>query len=63
LTPPYFCAFPGSGPGFLTSYVFVVFVFNNLRSEVVVLFVDIGGIWNCSPSLHKLSLHNNELLF
>ena len=32
------------GPRFPTSYVVVLFVLNSLRSEVTVLFVDIGRI-------------------
>lgn len=33
-----------TGHGFLTSYVAVLFVFNGLRRDVVVHFVDIEGI-------------------
>jgi len=32
------------GPGFPTSYVVVLFVFSELRWEVIARFVDIGGI-------------------
>ena len=35
---------PRSGPGFSTLYVVVVLVCNDLRREVIVRFVDIGGI-------------------
>jgi hypothetical protein len=31
LIPPYCCAVPKTGRGFLTPYVVVLFVFNNLR--------------------------------
>ena len=44
LTLPHACAFPKPGPGFPTSYVVVFFVFIELKWEVVVRFVDIGGI-------------------
>jgi hypothetical protein len=44
LTLPLFCACPKSGHGFATSYVMVVLVFSELRGEVIVRFVDIGGI-------------------
>ena len=44
LTPPHCCACPKPGHGFLTPYVVVFLVFNDLRSEVVVRFVDIGRI-------------------
>jgi hypothetical protein len=33
-----------AGPGFPAAYVLVFFMFNNLRLEVVVHFVNIGGI-------------------
>ena len=33
-----------TGPGFLAHSVVVIVVFNDLRSDVVVLFVDIDGI-------------------
>ena len=44
LTPTYCCACPKAGPGFPTSYAVVFFFVSELRSEVVVRFVDIGGI-------------------
>ena len=50
LTPPHFCACPKPGHGFPTSYVVVFVVFSNfrweviVRREVIVRFVDIGGI-------------------
>ena len=44
LTRPHICAWPSPGPGFPTSYVMVFFVFNDLRWEEVVRFVDIGKI-------------------
>ena len=40
LTLPHFCACPKQGPGFQISYVIV----NDFRWEVVIRFVDIGGI-------------------
>ena len=44
LTPPYVCACSKSGPGFLMSYVMFLFVFNDLRWDVFVLFGDVAGI-------------------
>ena len=44
LTPPYLCVGPHKGRGFPTSYVVVLFVLSDIRSEVIVRFVDIGGI-------------------
>jgi hypothetical protein len=44
LTPPYFCVGPHTGRGFPTSYVVVLFVLSDIRSEVIVRVVDIGGI-------------------
>ena len=46
LTPPHICACPKTGPGFSTPYVMVFFfwVFSELTWEVIVRFVDIGGI-------------------
>lgn len=41
-TPPHFCPFPKPGPGFPTSYVVIFFIFNELRWEVIVHFIDIG---------------------
>jgi hypothetical protein len=38
------CACLKPGPGFLTSYVMVCFVFSELRWEVIVRYVAIGGI-------------------
>ena len=56
--PVHFCAYPKPGSGFPTSYVVVFFFFfiNKLRCEVIVCFVDIGGIvdYLCL----KLSIHN-----
>jgi hypothetical protein len=45
LTPPYCHAYPKAGSGFPTQYV-TVCLFNRywLRCELVVSFVDIGGI-------------------
>ena len=40
LTPLHFCAYPKPGPGFQTLYVMVFLMFNDLRSEVIVHFVD-----------------------
>jgi hypothetical protein len=39
-----FVSVPKSGPGFSILYVVVVLVCNDLRREVIVRFVDIGGI-------------------
>ena len=44
LPQPHFCACPKPRSGFLTSYVVVFLMFNDLRLEVIVCFVDIGGI-------------------
>jgi hypothetical protein len=46
LTPPYVCACPKPGPGFPTSYVVVFWGVQwvQLRWEVIVRFIDIGGI-------------------
>jgi hypothetical protein len=44
LPPPHSCACPKLGPGFLTLYVMVFLVFNYLRLDVIVCFIDIGGI-------------------
>ena len=48
LTPPYCCACPKTGHGFQMSYMYmyvvVIFVFSELRCEVIVRFVNIGGI-------------------
>ena len=46
LTQPHFCVCPKlkPGPGFPTSYVVIFFVFNCLSRDVIVCFVDIGGI-------------------
>ena len=62
-------------PGFPTPYVVVFFVFNCLRSEVIVRWEVVvrwevivrGGCpfcwywWNCSPSLFKLSFTNIQI--
>ena len=44
LTLPCLCACPKPGPEFPSSYVVVFFKFNELRWEVIVCFVNIGGI-------------------
>ena len=44
LTLPHFLACPKPALGFSTSYIVVIFVFNNLRWVMTVGFVDIGGI-------------------
>ena len=44
LTLPHICACPMPGPGFLMSYVVILLMFSELRWEVIVHFVDIGGI-------------------
>ena len=44
LTPPHFYACSKPGSGFPTSYVMAFFCSNYLRREVIVCFVDIGGI-------------------
>jgi len=42
----HFCACPKPGSGFLMSYAIVFFVYNDLRLELIVCFVDICGIVN-----------------
>ena len=44
LTTPHFCASLKPGPRFPTSYDVVFCVFSELRWEIIVRFVDIGGI-------------------
>ena len=44
LTPPYFCVCPNPEHGLPISYVVDAFVFNNLKGDVIVRFVDIGGV-------------------
>jgi len=41
---PHICTCPKTCPGFPSAYVMVFFVFNDVKWEVVVCFVDIGGI-------------------
>ena len=69
LTPPHFCSCPKAGPGFQMSYVVVFFMFNDLRWEVFVCFVNIGGIvdHHCSNFLiiiiYKLSVFVSIKIF
>jgi hypothetical protein len=44
LTPPHFYVCSKPGPGYPTPYVMFFFVFCYLRRQVVVGFVNIGGI-------------------
>ena len=44
LTQLYVCVCIMPRPGFPTLYVVVFFMFTDLRSEVIVYFVDIGGV-------------------
>ena len=44
LTLPHLCACPKLRPRFPASYVMGVFVFNELRWELIICFVDIGGM-------------------
>ena len=47
LTPSYMCACPNLPRyGFPTSYVVALFMSNNLKWEMKVRFVDIGGIFD-----------------
>ena len=47
LTLPHICACPTPGPGFLMSYVMILFLmFSELRWEVIVRFVNISGIFD-----------------
>ena len=41
---PLLCAFPNPGAGFPMAYVMVFSMFNELRQELIVHFVDIDGI-------------------
>ena len=41
----YLCACPKPGPGFLSSYVMVFFIFSELRWEVILRFVDISFLF------------------
>ena len=59
LTPPHFYASPKPGPGFLTSYVVVFFVFSELMWEISVCFVDNGKIVFL-PSFSK-RLYKNDI--
>ena len=58
LTLPYLCACPKPGPGFPPSYVMVFLMFNDLKSEVIVCFVDVGKIvdLHCLKFLFILSI-------
>ena len=42
ITLPYYCACPYSRPRFLTPYVVIFAIFNDLRWEAIVRFVNIG---------------------
>jgi hypothetical protein len=59
LASPHFCARPKPGSGFPMPYAMVFFMFNEMRLEVIVRFVDIGGIVDhhslklCYQSGHK----------
>ena len=44
LTLPHFCAYPKPLPEFSKPYLVICFVFTSLKWEVVVCFVDFGGI-------------------
>lgn len=44
LNPPHVCVYPKPGHGLLKPHVVVFFALSDFRREVVVLFVDIGGI-------------------
>jgi hypothetical protein len=60
LASPHICTYPNPGRGLPTSYVLVFFMINDLRREVVVCFIDIGGnvnhhCWNFAL------LHNHSL--
>ena len=57
LTPPHFCACPKVGPCYPSIYAeILLFMLNDLRREIVVSFVDIGGIvehYGLKPSFHN----------
>ena len=61
LTPPHFCACPKQGAGFPTSYVGSLFMFSDLRREVIVRCVDSVGIIDnhCSIFRFKMNHHCN----
>jgi len=53
LTPPCCCVCPKPGPGFPAPNIVVVLMFNVLRRQMVVGFVDIDGTFDH----HYLSFH------
>ena len=60
---PCFCACPKPRPGFPMSYVMVfLFVFNGLRWETIVHFVNIGGIVDCHCLNFLFTILNCHLL-
>jgi len=60
LIPPHLCAYPSQDLDFHRHMSWsLFFVFNDLRFEAVVNFVD---WWNCWPSLFKLPLHNQAII-
>jgi hypothetical protein len=66
LTPPHMRACPKSGPGFPTSYVVMsLFVFGEMRLEVIVRLVDIGWIvdHHCLNFLFVTDLYLKESMF
>ena len=61
LAPPHFCVCPKQGAGFPTSYVSSLFLFSDLRREVIVRCVDSVGIIDnhCSIFRFKMNHHCN----
>jgi len=59
----YFCGCPKPGPIFPTSYVVIFFMFNGLRWNVVVCFVDINEIVDhqCLNFLFLSEMHEKKV--
>ena len=58
LTPPHFCVCPKLG-----LFAFLFFVFNDLRWEVVVYFVDIGGKMTINTQCSRESANISFIVF
>ena len=60
LATPHICACPKPGPGFPKSYYVVFFLFNELRREVIVRFVDIPSLIKCFINVRENRTGNQE---
>ena len=60
LATPHICACPKPGLGFLKSYYVVFFLFNELRREVIVRFVDIPSLIKCFINVRENRTGNQE---